>query len=79
MVQIYLFESLFTHVAEASNKNICTCFTLVLLQEQICSYTLHLYYYQTNKFACVILRLLSMQKWSSCLARKLVRQRANSQ
>ena len=27
----------FTNVVEASNKNICTCFTHVLLQEQICS------------------------------------------
>ena len=37
MLQIYLFASLFTHATEASNKNICTCFTPVLLQEQMCS------------------------------------------
>ena len=65
--QIYLFASLFTHVTEASYKNICTCFSPVLLQEQICSYTLHLYYYQTNKFTRVISRLLSTQIWSSLM------------
>ena len=32
----------FTNVVEASNKTICTCFSHVLLQEQICSYTLNL-------------------------------------
>lgn len=65
--QIYLFASLFTHVTEASYKNICTCFSPVLLQEQIYSYTLHLYYYQTNKFTRVISRLLSTQIWSSLM------------
>ena len=40
MVQIYLFASLFTHITEASTKNIYTSFTQLLLQEQICSYTL---------------------------------------
>ena len=67
MVQIYLFASLFTHVTEASNKKIYTCFTQVFLQEQICSYALRLYCYQTNKFARVISRLLSTQIWSSLM------------
>ena len=57
----------FTNVVEASNKNICTCFIHVLLKEQICSYTLNLYYYQTNKFARVISHLPSMQIWSSSM------------
>ena len=57
----------FANVVEASNKNICACFTHVLLQEQICSYTLNLYYNQTNKFALVISHLPSMQIWSSSM------------
>ena len=57
----------FTNVVEASNKNICTCFTHVLLQEQICSYTLNLYDNQTNKFALVISHLPSMQIWPSLM------------
>lgn len=57
----------FTNLSEASNKNICACFTPVLLQKQICSYTLNLYYYQTKKFPRIISHLLSTQMWSSSI------------
>ena len=56
-----------TNVTKPSNENICPCFIPVLLQEKICSFTLHLYYYQTNTFARVISCLLSTQIWSSLM------------
>ena len=54
-----------TNVTKSSNENIFPCFTPVLLQEQICSCTLHLYYYQTKRFARITSCLLSTQIWLS--------------
>ena len=54
-----------TTFTEATNKNICLCYTHSLLQGQICLLTLNLHYYQMNKFKCVIPHLLSVQIWPS--------------
>ena len=50
---------------EATNKNICLCYTHGLLQGQICPLTLNLYYHQINKFKGIISHLLSVQMWPS--------------
>ena len=56
-----------TNVTKPSNENICPCFTPILLQEQVCSCTLHLYYYQTKRFARITSCLLSTQIWLSLM------------
>ena len=55
----------FITFTEATNKYICLCYTHGLLQGQIYPLTPNLYYYQINKFKCMISNLLSVQIWPS--------------